>query len=253
MSDFWLKSAGIAVAETTLVGYYGYNASGTPEWVRARVATQYGDTIANWVSLMNNGNNGGYANAWLLGSLMTDEIARYEEGLIYQVLSTKSDGYFYGDNAPEDPRIRNLECSDVGYSDIRQQTGARRTRWPILLQQYYGRINEKIGQIMLADTYDVYLQEINPSSRTICSHYDADSQPYVSDPNAVWNVPFTPAGSVDGKVTSWALGSGLNVTGIFGRADGVAFDADAFLKQHPQWAWQAGYLESRPSQSYAIF
>ena len=57
---------------------------------------------------------------------------------------------------------------------------------------------------MLADTFDPYLGYINPSSRTICSHYDVDPMYYVSDPNAVWNVPFYPAGSVEGKVATAA-------------------------------------------------
>ena len=82
--------------------------------------------------------------------------------------------------------IRNLECVDTGYSDLRQQTGARRTRWPQLLNGYYGQINATVGQVMLGDTYDPYLRKINPSSRCICSHYDVDPQYYADDPNAVW-------------------------------------------------------------------
>jgi hypothetical protein len=37
---------------------------------------------------------------------------------------------------------------------------------------------------MLADIFDPYLGYINPSSRTICFHYDADPMYYVSDANA---------------------------------------------------------------------
>ena len=92
-----------------------------------------------------------------------------------------------------------------------------------------------------------------PSSRTICSHYDNDPQPFVSDPNAVWNVPFYPAGSVDGKVTSAALMDKFQMEGVFGRADGTEFDVDEFLRKHPQWNWQGGYLQSRPAQQYAVF
>jgi hypothetical protein len=42
--------------------------------------------------------------------------------------------------------------------------------------------------------------------------------------------------------------TGLTEWGIFGRADGAPFDAEEFLRLHPQWNWQEGYLESRPSQ-----
>ena len=48
---------------------------------------------------------------------------------------------------------------------------------------------------MLGDTYDVYLGYNNPSSRCICAHYDVDPQLYADDPDAVWNIPFYPAGS----------------------------------------------------------
>lgn len=253
MTDFWVTGGGLVVVETTMVGYEGYDTSKIPEYVRARVASQYATSIDEWVDKMDAGNNGGYANMWLLGDIKTGEIAEYEQGLIYQALNRSSDGWFFGDNAPNDPRIRHVESTDTGYNDVRQQTGARRVRWPQLLDQYAGKIDEAIGQTMLADTFDPYLGYLNPSSRTICSHYDVDPMYYVSDPNAVWNVPFYPAGSVDGKVTSTALAKEMSMWGIFGRADGAPFDAAEFLRIHPQWNWQEGYLVSRPSQPWVLF
>lgn len=253
MTDFWVTGGGLVVVETTMVGYEGYDTSKVPEYVRARNAGQYGNSIDEWVELMDAKNNGGYANMWLLGDIKTGEIADYEQGLIYQDLRKKSDGWFYGDNAPHDPRIRHVESSDTGYNDVRQQTGARRVRWPQLLTQYEGRIDAEIGQTMLADTFDPYLGYINPSSRTICSHYDADPMQYVSDPNAVWNIPFYPAGSVEGKVTTAAMAEDMSMWGRFGRADGAPFDAEEFLRIHPQWNWQEGYLANRPSQPWTEF
>lgn len=253
MTDFWITGAGLAAVETTMVGYQGYDPTKVPEYVRVRTASQYADSIDSWIERMDAQNNGGYANMWLIGDTKTNEIANYEQGLIYQLLEKKSDGFYFGDNAPTDPRIRNLECTDTGYSDVRQQTGARRVRWPQLLGQYDGKIDTDIGKTMLGDTYDPYLNYENPSSRTICSHYDVDPMYYVSDPNAVWNVPFYPAGSVDGKVATAADIRAMSMWGRFGRADGVAFDAEEFLRVHPQWAWQEGYLASRPSQPWTYF
>jgi len=253
MTDFWLNSAGLAVVETTFVGFNGYSESGDPEWTRVRQATQYANNIDQWAAIMLKGNNGGYANGWLLADMNANEIGQYELGLRYQNLTKKTDGWFFGDNAPWDPRIRHLECTDVGYNDIRQQTGARRTRWPTLLNEWYGRINQTVAQTIMGDTYDVYLNKVNPSSRTICSHYDEDPQYYVSDPNAVWNEPFVPAGSVDGKVTTKKMAQNMGVSFIFGRADGAEFNAPKFLKAHPQWAWQTNYLQSRPSQPWTLF
>jgi hypothetical protein len=248
-----VTGGGLVVAETTMVGYEGYDVSKVPEYVRARNACQYATSIDEWVALLDAENNGGYANMWLVGDIKTGEVADYEQGLLYQDLQKKTDGWFYGDNAPSDPRIRFVESSDTGYNDVRQQTGARRVRWPQLLRQYDGKIDEHVGRSMLADTVDPYLGYINPSSRTICSHYDIDPMYYVSDPNAVWNVPFYPAGSVDGKVTTAAMAEQLRLSAIFGRADGAPFDAEAFLRIHPQWDWQGGYLQSRPSQPWTAF
>ncbi|WP_368911692.1 C45 family autoproteolytic acyltransferase/hydolase [Taklimakanibacter deserti] len=253
MTDFWVTGGGLVVVETTLVGFVGYDTSKVPEYVRARTASQYASSIDEWVKLVEAQNNGGYANAWLIGDIKSNQIAKYEQGLIYQNLEKKKDGWFFGANVPDDPRIRNLESSDVGYNDIRQQTGARRMRWPQLLSQHEGRIDAAIGQAMLGDTFDVYLMRIEPSSRTISSHYDTDPQPYVSDPNAVWNVPYYPAGSVDGKVTTADAARSMSMWGRFGRADGLAFDADEFLRIHPQWNWQQGYLKSRPSEPWTYF
>ena len=106
---------------------------------------------------------------------------------------------------------------------------------------------------MLADTFDPYLGYINPSSRTICSHYDKDPMYYVSDPNAIWNVPFYPAGSVEGKVTTAEEARSMSMWARFGRADGAPFDAEEFLRLHPQWNWQQGYLTSRPHQPWTFF
>ena len=253
MTDFWVTGGGIVVLETTIVGFSGYDTKKVPEYVRARNACQYANSIDEWVKLMDAENNGGYANMWLIGDIKTNEIADYEQGLLYTSLKKKKDGYFFGCNAPEDPRIRNLECSDVGYNDIRQQTGARRMRWPILLDANKGKIDAKVGQKMLGDTFDPYLMRIEPSSRCICSHYDVDPQFYASDPRAVWNEPYSPCGSVDGKVTTADMAKEMSMWGIFGRADGAPFDADEFFKVHPQWNWQQGYTISRPSQPWTLF
>jgi hypothetical protein len=253
MTDFWVTGGGLCVVETTMVGYQGYDVTKVPEYVRARTASQYATSIDEWATLMDAQNNGGYANMWLIADVKTGEIADYEQGLVYQNFRKKSDGWFFGDNAPEDPRIRNLESTDTGYYDVRQQTGARRVRWPQLLGQYNGRIDAEIGQKMLADTFDPYLGYVNPSSRTICSHYDEDPMYYVSDPNAIWNIPFFPAGSVDAKVTTADAVATLSLWGRFGRADGAPFDADEFLRLHPQYGSQAGLLQSRPYQPWTFF
>lgn len=248
-TDFWVASSGLVVTETTIGSFHGYDETRTPEYVRSRMATQYANTIDEWVEMVNKDSNGGYANTWLLADTKTQEIAQYEEGLIYQQLNKKTDGYFFGDNAPQDPRIMHLECDDYGFSDVRWPTGARRVRWLDLLETHAGQIDAELGQAMLGDTYDVYLGYNNPSMRTICSHYDADPLHYLS----THGVPFNPFGSVDGKVATSDDVAKMSMWGRFGRADGVAFDADEHIRQHRQFDWQKGYLGSRPSQPWTYF
>ena len=65
--------------------------------------------------------------------------------------------------------------------------------------------------------------------------------------------PFYPAGSVDAKVTTAAAAEEMGLWARFGRADGAPFDAEEFLRLHPQYSWQEGYLQSRPSQPWTFF
>lgn len=252
MMDFYVTDAGLGITETTIAGFVGYDLNGIPEYVRARKATQYADTIDDWIRIVNTGNNGGYANIWMLVDANTGEIARYEEGLKHQELLRTKDGFFFGCNAAHDPRIRNLECEDNGYNDPRQQTGARRMRFQQLLPQVAGTIDDEVAKAILADKFDPYLGRVADSSRTICAHYDNDPQYYADDPHAVWNIPFYPAGSVDGKCASADDIDHLAMWGRVGRADGDPFDADEFLRLHPQFSWQRGYLKSRPSQPWTL-
>lgn len=64
---------------------------------------------------------------------------------------------------------------------------------------------------------------------------------------------FFPGGSCDGKCADATDIQNLNMWGIFGRADGEPFDAKDFMKQHPEWNWQKGYLYDRPSQPWTLF
>lgn len=110
MTDFYVTAAGLNITETTLAGFDRYDDAGMPEWVRIRDAVQYAATIDEFVERLNKGNNGGYANAWLIADHNTGEIARFEQGLEFTSLERTFDGAYFGCNAVFDPRIRNLEC-----------------------------------------------------------------------------------------------------------------------------------------------
>src|SRR5205814_5586084 len=79
--DFGVNSAGIMVTETTITQFEGWDPDGKAEFARARKALQYSRSIDDFVRIMRDGNNGGYANDWLVGDNKTGEIALLELGL----------------------------------------------------------------------------------------------------------------------------------------------------------------------------
>ncbi len=79
--DFGINSDGLMVTETTITQFEGWDPNGKAEFVRARKALQYAGSIDEYTKIMLDGNNGGYANDWLLGDRKTGEIAQLELGL----------------------------------------------------------------------------------------------------------------------------------------------------------------------------
>jgi Phospholipase B len=80
-TDFFITDAGLVGSETTIRDFFPFDTKGIPEFSRMRTATQYASSIDEWCKIMKKGNNGGYANAWLIGDVNTNEIARLELGL----------------------------------------------------------------------------------------------------------------------------------------------------------------------------
>jgi hypothetical protein len=250
-ADFFVTDAGLMGTETTIGGFSLYDPNEAPEFFRARKAMQYGDTLDEFVEIMKKHNNGGYANSWLLANRNTGEIMRFELGLKYTNITRKKDGYFIGFNAPLDPRIRNLECSNTGYADIRRHQGARQVRLTQLMEEYYGGIDVEVAESILADHYDVYLKKDNPCSRTVDGHYELDAREYMSQPGRP--LPFQPRGAVDGKATDSELAKELSFWARWGNSAGMPFVAEEFLAEHIQWSHLEGYLKDRPSQPWTLF
>jgi hypothetical protein len=209
---------------------------------------QYADDLDHWLDLMKKENNGGYAKSWLLADRNTGEIVRFELGLKFSAVQRTEDGYYAGFNAPVDPQIRNLECANTGYDDIRTAMGAQHVRLTEVMEQYKDRIDIKNAKKIIADHYDVYLQKNNPGSRTVEGHYELDAMEY-------WpaRLPYAPHGAVDGKVMDSDLAADLSFWGRWGSSSGMAFDAVEYLIQHPQWVHLYGYIKDRPSQPWSLF
>jgi hypothetical protein len=247
-TDFFITDAGIVGSETTIGGFEGFDTNGIPEFVRMRRATQDASTIDQWCDIMKKGNNGGYANAWLIGDINTKEIARLELGLKYIGYEKKHDGYFIGCNVAEDRKILRFETSSKE-TDIRDSSVARRVRWKQVLKQNAGKIDVAAAEKFEADHFDTFLGKDHPSGRTLCGHFELEGEPAGNWPG----VPFGDAGTVDGKVVDATMAKKMSFAARWGSSCGMPFSASKYLAAHPQFDWMTDILKDRPSQAWVTF
>jgi hypothetical protein len=246
-TDFFVTDAGLVGSETTIGYFHGFSEKGIPEFIRMRRATQDAGGIDQWCEIMRQGNNGGYANAWLIGDVNTKEIARLEQGLKYTGFERTKDGFFIGSNIAENPKILRLE-TETHDTDIRLSSVARRVRWKQLMKENAGQIDLAKAKEFEADCYDTcYATPDKLNGRSLNAHGELDPQ------FGSTKIPFYPAGTADAKVVDTAMAKKMSFAGRWGSADGVAFDADKFLSDHPQFDWMEGILRSRPAQGWVDF
>jgi hypothetical protein len=236
-SDYFLTDAGLMGCETTFYHFQRFDETKTPAFLRFRRAMQYADNIDTFVEIMNQDNNGGYANSWLLGDARSGEIARFEQGLDVTRLDRSSDGWFAGYNAALDPGIQE-ECGGWSADDPSNFSGARKIRWTQLLESNKGKIDIALAEQMLGDHYDTWLEEESPSSRTICGHYE------------LYNAP---NGAVDGKVTTSALALQMSTWARWGLPCGTPFFAAQAIAENPQFSWLEDLLTDFPVQPWVLF
>jgi hypothetical protein len=246
-TDFFVTSKGIIGTETTIGGFLPY-VKKYPIGYRIRKAMQYGETLDKYVDILLDGNSGDYANSWLFGDTNTNEILRIELGLEYHNVERTKNGYFIGFNATYDPQIRNLECTNSGFYDIRRHQGARYVRLSELMDENKGKLNVEIAKKIIADHYDVYLHKENKCSRTVCSHYDLDPREYMSAPGRP--LPFAPHGAVDGFVCDSKMAENMTICGRYGSSCGTEFKTNEFIKKHRQYEVFGPYLKDRPSEEW---
>uniref|UniRef100_A0A6C0JI88 Uncharacterized protein n=1 Tax=viral metagenome TaxID=1070528 RepID=A0A6C0JI88_9ZZZZ len=246
-TDFFVTSKGIIGTETTIGGFLPY-VKKYPVGYRIRKAMQYGKTLDDYVKILLDGNSGDYANSWLFGDTNTNEILRLELGLQFHNVERTKNGYFIGFNATYDPQIRNIECVNSGFYDVRRHQGARQVRLAELMDENKGKLNIEIAKKIIADHYDVYLQKDNKCSRTVCSHYDLDPREYMSAPGRP--VPFSPHGAVDGFVCDTKMANNMIICGRYGNSCGTPFIKDEFIKKHRQYENFGPYLKDRPTEEW---
>jgi hypothetical protein len=247
-TDFFITDAGLVGSETTIGSYEGFDTNGVPEFVRMRRATQDAASIDQWCQIMKAGNNGGYANAWLVGDIHSKEIARLELGLKHIGFEKKQDGFFTGSNVAEDSKILRMETS-ADETDIRASSVARRVRWKQLMRENVGKIDLALAKRFEADHFDSYRGRFQPSARTLCGHFELD--PEADKP---WpGVPFGCCGTVDSKVVDASLARQMSFAARWGSACGTPFIARKYLEAHPQFDWMDGILKDRPAEPWAVF
>jgi hypothetical protein len=249
-SDFFVTAAGIIGTETTIGGFIPYE-NNFPIGFRIRKAMQYGNNFNDYESILLKGNSGDYANSWLFGDINTNKIMRIELGLKYYNTEIKDNGFFIGFNSTYDPRIRNEECANSGFNDIRRHQGARKVRLEDLMEKHRGKIDVNIAKKIISDHYDVYLNKVNPCSRTVCSHYELDAREYMSEPGRP--LPFQPRGAVDGCICSSDEARKMSFWAKYGSSCNIPFNSKKFFNKHRQWKNQAPFVFDRPNQPWTLF
>jgi hypothetical protein len=248
--DFGLNAAGIMITETTITQFEGWDPNGKPEFVRSRKALQYAQSIDDYVRIIKEGNNGGYANDWLIGDRKTGEIGYLELGLKNTPLWRTKDGYFVSSNFPRDPKLIHEETSGFDPNDRSSSMNARHARWEELMKQAKGKIDVAAAQEFLSDHVDSFESDkLQPSERTLCGHVDASSR---GVKEWSWDA-YNPGGAVQGKAADSKMAANMSFVARAGHPCGADFKAADFLDHHPEFSWQKPLLRDMKAGPWTTF
>src|SRR5258708_33491765 len=197
--DFGVNSAGMMITETTITQFEGWDPNGKPEFMRSRKALQYANNIDDYVRIIKEGNNGGYANDWLIGDRKTREIAYLEVGLQNTPLRRPEDGSFVSSNFPRDLKVLREETT-FDEHDASSSPNARHIRADAMVNQAKGKIDVAMAEQFLADHFDSFEKKQQADERSLCGHVDASAR---GVKEWVWDA-YNPGGAVQGKATDSA-------------------------------------------------
>jgi hypothetical protein len=252
--DFGVNSAGMMITETTITEFEGWDPEGKPEFMRSRKALQYANNIDDYVRIIKEGNNGGYANDWLIGDRKTGEIAYLELGLKNTPLWRTKDGYFVSSNFARDPKVIQEETSGFDPNDASSSPNARHARWEEIMKQAKGKIDVVMAQQFLSDHVDSFektasSKEQQPNERALCGHVD-------NSPRGIkewgWGA-YNPGGAVQGKATDSTMAAKMSFVARAGHPCGADFTAADFLEHHPEYAWQKKLLRDMKAGPWTVF
>jgi hypothetical protein len=252
--DFGVNSAGIMITETTITQFEGWDPNGKPEFVRSRQALQYANSIDDYVRVIEDGNNGGYANDWLIGDRKTGEIAYLELGLKNTPLWRTKDGYYVSSNFARDPKLIREETT-FDPKDASSSPNARHIRWEELMKESKGRIDVKMAEQFLSDHVDSFEKPASrpgkavADERSLCGHVD-------TSPRGVkeWEwAPYNPGGAVQGKAMDSDMAAKMSFVARAGHPCGEDFLAEKFLDRHPEFSWQKPLLRDMKAGPWTVF
>lgn len=249
MDDFGVNAAGLMITETTLPMAAGFNEDGIPEFDRSRKAMQYAASIDDYAAIMRKGNNGGYANSWMIGDRKTGEIAYLELGLRHTPLTRKKDGYFVSANFAADPEVVRDDTPGFDTKNMSSSMNARHVTAEEFMQKHYGKLDTALAKQYLSDHYDSFEKKNAAGKRSLCGHEELSAEG-----EAVWgNKPFSPSGAVTGKVMDSDMAAKLGFTARAGHPCGEDFVAAPFFAAHPEFAWEKNILHDMKAGPWTAF
>jgi len=274
MTDFFVTSAGIIGAETTIRGFNAFRLR-DPICCRIRECMQYGRTLEDYAERLQKRNSGDYACSWMFGDIRgKPRIMRVELGLNYVNVETTRNGVFIGFNSTYDERIRNIECTSAlsskaatgatgagaidaggsggsGWRDVSSSIGNRRVQLEKLTEKYRGRIDTEVVKRILADHYDNHLGKSSPNTRTVCKHgYESGAEVGGGAGSSSASAPFKPVGAYDTKIADSALAKRMSFLAHWGPPCGTPFIVKEHMKKHPEWKDWAEYLVDFPRRGW---
>ena len=247
--DFGVNGAGIMITETTITQFEGWDPNGKPEFMRARKALQYSESIDDYVRIIKEGNNGGYANDWLIGDRKTGEIAYLELGLKNTPIWRTKDGYFVSSNFPRDPKLIKEETSGFDVNDMSSSMNARHARADEMVQHAKGTIDVEMAEEFLSDHFDSFEKKDQPNERGLCGHVDSSSR---GVKQWGWDA-YNPGGAVQGKASDSKMAANMSFVARAGHPCGADFLAKDFLEQHPEFSWQKPLLRDMKAGPWTTF
>jgi hypothetical protein len=194
------------------------------------------------------GNNGGYANDWLVGDNKTGEIALFELGLKEHSVRRTKDGYFVGSNFPVDEKLTRAETTfDV--DNKASSPNARRARWEELMAENKGQIDLEAAKRFETDSFDTFEKKPGPNERSLCGANELSPR---GIPEWDW-AKYFPGGTVQAKVIDAQSAEKMQLWAAYGHPCAPDFSAEDFLKQHPEFEWTRGLLRDLRAGAWTPF